>query len=170
MRKVDFKQANLNTILRHKGPFNLVNILRFFKKWTEDRHYTFNERQYNKKPDKIGTRYKIKLEADKKVNAYVRWYIIIKILGYDIEEREVVKNGVKEKQDYGRIKFEFWGKTEVDYNKDWETTPFYQKLQNIFHEHIIDWDNETLVDDVVYYEVYKLKEALAEQLDYYYIG
>lgn len=169
MKELNFKSAYFDSTIRLKGFFDIQASLRFIKKWMEARNYTYYERQFNKKPDIKGFRYKIKIEADKRINAYVRWYLYIEIKGLDIEQKETIIDGKKQIKDYGRIKFTFNAKLVKDSDKRWETA-FLKKLENFFLSNVVKWENDMVWTDELYYDMYQLKEDFSRYQNMYYIG
>ncbi|PLW79608.1 hypothetical protein C0585_06445 [Candidatus Woesearchaeota archaeon] len=167
----NLSDLNYDSDLNYKGYFDFQEILRFMKKWMEDRDLSFYERRVNVKGDLKGNRYKIKLEGDKRINPYVKWYLIVEIFGFDIDQREVVEKGKKVKKDYGRLKFIFDGKIILDPDNQWESSEFMEKLRDkFFHGKVVKWDNDMVWSDELYYLMYALKEDFSRYLGMYCLG
>jgi len=116
-----------------------------------------------------GTKYDITIEADKRINPYVKWYIDIRILVHDNEKKDVMENGKKIIKDYGRIKLIFNGRLELDPDKRWETANF-KKLEKFFHKHIVKWEADMIWFDDLYYVIYQMREDFARYMNMYFIG
>lgn len=172
MESLKASQIKQDSIIRYKGLFDLNDILKFLRGWMEDRNYSFYERKYKKKPDLKGFKYDITIESDKRINAYVKWFLIVRILVHDVEEKEVIENGVKKMKYLGRMKMKFDVRMQLDPDSRWEK-PFFKKLEKFFVWDLSGparWEMEMLWWDELYYDMYQMKEDLSRHMGLYYVG
>ncbi|MBR9675687.1 hypothetical protein GOV05_01630 [Candidatus Woesearchaeota archaeon] len=164
------KGGNLQTVLTYKGFFDIAEVMRFVRSWGEDRDFKFYETVYKNKPDMQGREVEVKSFMEKKINNYVKWTLNTFYHTWDIHKKEVVEKGKRKKKEFGRMKITFFAAIEYDWDNNWDKSPVFAKLHDFFLNKVVNWEKDMVWEDALYYELYKLKEAVAEYLDLYYSG
>src|SRR3989344_8500881 len=115
--------------IRYRGLFDFEGLFRLMRGWFEAREYEFFEKRYKHKSKPEGAELEINFEAYRDINEYARNYIRLYFHLWEAEEVEVVKDGKKKKMWNARMYVEFPGFVELDYEDQWEGTPFLRKLR-----------------------------------------
>jgi hypothetical protein len=154
-------------IVQKVGIIDLDGLYKTMQKWFYDNNYLFEEPTSRIRP---GTPAGIELEyrwtAWRKVNAFVKFHVIVRIYAWDVKDMEVIKNGEKVKLTKCRIKINIDGHVEVDWQKRFQKNKFTKLLYNLLMSLI--YQEEKVVAlwwDELYYRLYKLQTIAKEYLD-----
>ncbi len=173
MTTIDFASAGLFEVLHYRGIFDLRGLYKFMADWLQKKGFEFHEKVYKHKQAEL----EFTWEARRKVDAYVQHVITIVMHLYGdapgdstVEEVEVIKNGVKKKMMKARMTLTFSGKVVTDYPDDfgstrWNKSPFLKTLQNVFEKSVIKQDLDFKHEDVLYYHILHLYEAVKKHLE-----
>ena len=116
----------------YKGPVNLNNFFRLIENhlW---------ERGYDKRQDKdfeintpSGKYIEWQYSPWKKITDYVRYFVKVRIIGYDFVKAEVIVDNKKTKVDTGRLVMAFDAFIEYDYDSYWDSRPFLHFLRVVY--------------------------------------
>ncbi|MCK5643744.1 MAG: hypothetical protein KAJ19_23285 [Gammaproteobacteria bacterium] len=155
---MSMKQGTDRTRLRFEGVFDLEGLYSFMRGWFTSRKYIFIEKGYKYKvPSPLGAESEIAWQAWRKIDDQVKYHISIDFHFWDLKQVEVIKDGVKQKLYNARFFIDFQGKVEVDYQNQFEGTPFKKFLGKILYGRILTWKRELGVHwDNLYYSIVDL--------------
>ena len=142
--------------LRYIGVFDFDGLYNLIISWYKDNLYNFKEEKHEFKPTKLGKEIKLVWNGDKKVTGYVKYKIKIWMKIYDVNNVEVMENGIKKKKIKGRLELKITGNVDLDYEKRWENSEFNEKLRNFFHKYILKFYIMFKVGDPFYYKIFGL--------------
>ncbi len=143
-------------VVRYIGVLDLDGLYSLIVSWFKDNQYNFKEEKHEFKPDKLGKELKIVWTGDKKVTEYVKYIISITLIIYEMNNVEVVENGVKKKKVKGRLDLRINAKADLDYQDRWETSEFNFKLRKFYHKYILRFYIDFKVWNPFYYKIWGL--------------
>jgi len=153
--------------LKINGIFDFETVYRAMHGWFVEQKYYFEEKLYKHKvPSPAGAEEHIRWEGWRKITDYVKFNIQIYIIMWDMKEIEVIKNGEKKKLTKARMKIEFNGDVETDYQDAFGKTPFLVKLREFYNEFVMKKRIDTIYTDQLYYMILKLYTVAKEQLEF----
>ena len=133
--------------IKHKGIFNLSEIIQGIKSFLEGDSFKMHFPKHKIKKDE----HEIKIYGERKMNEYVKFTIKLLIRIFDWKEVEIIKDGEKVKADSGRIAIDLDGVLELDYQGRFGGSKFMQGLQDFYHKYIIHrdigdyWEDELMM-------------------------
>jgi len=155
------------TYIQYKGVWDMQDLYEFVASFFHRRKFKFYEsRHILKKPGPFGAEIYHVWNAERNVEEYYKFNIIIFLHLFDAYDIEVVmKDGSKRTFTKGRLWVQFCGNVEMDYEKRWEEKTFYSNLRNFYHKYVIWKKIEALWWDSMYYNVFlKLQSLVKERL------
>ncbi len=160
------KESIPETSTHHVGVFSLRQLQILIRSFLGDEEYFVFEPGYENKVGGDGAELVLELKADKKVDAYAKFIIEIKIVILEMNDVEVVRDGQKQKMQQGRVKIGISGEVELDYAKRFEKTSFLQSVRKVYHKYILN----NKINKVYKYEVgltiFKLHRAIRNLLQF----
>lgn len=159
-KTIDNQEAKLHSYLKYKGIYDCQGLFRFMRGWMEKNHYTFFETKYKDKPSAQGREYEWGCKGDKKVDGYYQYWIEWFLHIWDQNPVEIIKDGQKKTMAEGRIMIRFNSIVVLDYEKQFESRSFHNKMQEFLYDHVIREDAETGHWDSLYYELNRFKNEV----------
>lgn len=149
--------------IRFEGVFDWKELYGTIVGWFFDKKYDYYEKTNAKKSGTYGYKFEFEAHAEREESGYVRHDIDIHIVGYHMEDIDVLENGEKKhKTKAGMFIIEITPTLVVDYQDAWDKN-VKKKMRDFFHKYIIKgYIYEQL--DKVYYESYKLHTKIKEEL------
>ncbi|MCH8003219.1 MAG: hypothetical protein IH934_01190 [Nanoarchaeota archaeon] len=155
------------TYIQYKGVWDMQDLYEFVASFFHRQKFKFYEMRYIfKKPGPFGADVQHVWEARRDVEEYYRFVVTIYLHTFDTQDTEVVmKDGSKRTFTKGRIRIQFRGRVETDYERRWEENAFYANLRNFYHKYVIWKKVEALWWDNMHYNVLlKLQSQIKERL------
>lgn len=125
------------SIIRHKGLFNLADLLDFMYDWCMDEQYKVMEKRYDEKIAGDTKSIDIKRDCDRKISDYFRGRIKLRIIVKDMKKMEVKREGEKVSINSGTIQIKFTALLMSDYQGKWENMPFKKFFRDFYDRYII---------------------------------
>ena len=152
--------------IKHKGIFDINDILQGIKDFLEDDYFKFHFPQHKFKiPTPKGGEHKLKMYGERKVNEYVKYKINLYIRVFDYTEIEVIKEGKKVKMFNGRLYAEVSGDLILDFEKRFGGSAFLQGLQDFFHKYVIRRKIEDYWEDDIILKMVNLGKLIREKCE-----
>ena len=153
--------------LQHKGIWDMQDIYETIADFFRENKFKLQEKfQRHRSPSPFGVERQHILEGSREVEHYYKWVVTATIETFDEHEVEVVtKDGTKKKMTKGRMWVRISGVVEMDYEKIYESKPFFAQLRNFYHNYIVKKKIEGVWWDQLYYHiVLKLHAKIKERL------
>ena len=151
---------------QHVGVFSLRNLQVLMRQKLTEEEYFVTEPGYEHKVGGDGAELVLDLVGDKKVNAYVRFKITIKIVILEMNDVEVTREDKKIKLQHGRMKLMISGEVELDHAKKFEGNAFMKGLRDFYHKFIINRVIDNGYWDAVHTTIFKLQRAIRDELNF----
>jgi hypothetical protein len=135
--------------LTYEGLFEATELYRHIDEWCRSRGYDKCENKNIEKITPEGKYIEIEIEPWKKLTDYARAIIKLRIIMTDVKEVEVEKDGIKVRQNQGKIQLVFDGYLQTDYENRWEGSPLFYFLRTIWDKYIYKLYTETLKKNVL---------------------
>jgi len=145
--------------IKYKGVWDMQELYEQSIEWFRKRKYKFQEKIYkHKQPSPFGKEQQHIWVATRKETEMLEWTINVYIHTYDAHEVEVVMpDGTKKMMTKGRIWIELTGVGNLDFEKRWSETNFYDNLMTFYHRYIFARESLDKWWDVLWYrEVHRL--------------
>jgi hypothetical protein len=153
--------------LKFKGIMDYPGLFKVIRRWYVDQGYEFHQDTLKHKlPSPAGYAQEIKISGWKKVNEYSKFNIKIYMHVFDIKEVEVVKEGKKTKLQHVRLQMEITPSVDVDYASRFGGSRLLQELQDFFLKYVYKEEIATLMEDQIWYRVYKLQKIIKDYFDF----
>jgi hypothetical protein len=124
--------------LDYTGLFSFSNLYSFMYNWlTQEEGYDVNEDKYSEKVSGDTRSLLIEWKASKKMADYYRIEMKIKFEIDGMKDVEVEVEGKKTKMNKGKVAIGIKGLMVIDPDSNWEVTPFYQFLRDVYNKYII---------------------------------
>ncbi|MBD3318941.1 hypothetical protein GF342_03445 [Candidatus Woesearchaeota archaeon] len=145
--------------IKHVGVFDFDTLLSTVSKWMKGQLYGYLEKKHKYTADER----ELEIKGDKKINEYVKLYLVVEVEVSELEDVEVIIDQKKEIKKRGKIRIGIEGKMELDWMKRFEKG-FYGSVQKFYHEYIIkhrigQWK------DMIDKDVYELSRAIRGALE-----
>ena len=152
--------------IKYDGIFDWEGLYHLIYRWFVSRNYYFEETSIkHKTPSPLGAEVKMEMSGWRKTTPYVKEWVTIFFIFYDMREVEVIKDGKKKKLTKGKVIMEIHGYVETDWQNRWGTTQFGQYLKEFYDKFFIKKDLENIWWDRLYYIMYKLHTEIKTFLD-----
>ena len=154
--------------LRYKGILDIAEMQKIMVQWLKARRYWFQESTYKHQPgNEFGREEELHWVAERNVDSYVKYIIFIYTHIWDLEQVEVIQDGVKKNVSKARVEIWFQGKVIFDYQDHWGKTKFHVALRNFYNKYILAPEGimANLYWDELYYRVYKLRDLVKDYLN-----
>ncbi|HSU72861.1 MAG TPA: hypothetical protein VLJ21_03360 [Candidatus Binatia bacterium] len=149
---------------RFYGPFNQRALLDAIRSFLQGEGFDdVQEPSYKHKVGGEGADIEIKMETDRKLNDYVKYFMNVEIRISDMKDVEVVHNGEKRKMQHGRVQVSVSGKAQLDYQKHFEGNKFLKALHDFYHKSIIKMRVEEYYD-YIHSRILRLQRVVRETL------
>jgi hypothetical protein len=122
----------INYRIVHKGPIDINNLFREIPKWFNGFQYDFWETGLTQKDTGIGKEYMSDWKAEREINDYVKFKIVMKLFLKDITE--VTING--EKTFVALTEIYFNSEMEKNYRKNFGPDKFQEIIRQIYERYI----------------------------------
>ena len=157
-------------ILRYSGIFDLDKLYKSVYEWMINEGYYFEETKYKHKvPSPAGAEQHIKFRGWRRNNEYVKYWIELYFILYNMKDIQVVKEGKKTKLQKAMLLIEIVGKIELDYNKKYHGSKFLLALRDWMDTYILGKPLEGMIGsiwwDELYYKTIKLQTLIKDVLD-----
>lgn len=149
--------------IKHKGIFDLSDILQGIKKFLEDDYFKVHFPAHKLKQPAGGWEHEMSIYGERKINEYVKFTIKLFIRLFDIKDIEVVKEGRKVKMNSGRIAAEISGVIDFDFENRFGGSKFLQGLQDFYHKYIIKQDIGDVWEDDIMLKMADLGKLIREK-------
>jgi hypothetical protein len=146
--------------LKHRGTFNLSELMKAIQEWFVDNGYKFHAPKYKMKADEA--EYEIIAERD--ITEYVRFRILLHIWVREMREVELVQDGEKKKMNSGMINLDVGGEYELDYQKRFGGNKFFQWLQDFYHKYVIRQTISDVWEDDLFLKMVQLMGLIKNKL------
>lgn len=152
--------------IKYDGIFDWEGLYRMIYDWFRARNYYFEETSIKYKvPSPLGAEVKVDMSGWRKTTDYIKEWVSVFIIFYDLREVEVIKDGKKKKLMKGKMIIEVHGYVETDWQGRWNQTQFGQYLKEFYDKFLIKKDLENVWWDRLYYIMYKLHTEIKNYLD-----
>jgi hypothetical protein len=122
-----------NVLIKFKGLYDYEGVYRFMWDWLERHRYRVHEDRYKDKLfTALGTEIEPKWTADRKVDEYVQYIIVIEWHLWDAKDVEIDEGGVKKKLTTGRMTIILKGTVNLDYGGIFKGKGFIPFLGNVY--------------------------------------
>lgn len=158
MTKISTPSINI----KHKGIFDLSDVLQGIKKWFEGDEFKVHYPKHKLKQPVGGWEHEMEIYGERKMNEYVKFKITLFIRLYDIKDIEVIKDGKKVQTNSGRITVDISGEIELDYENRFGGSKFLQALQDFYHKYIIKQDIGDYWEDEIMLRIVNLGKFIRE--------
>src|SRR3989338_2059430 len=118
--------------LTYEGLFEVTELYKHIDEWFRSRGYDKRENKNIEKVTPDGKYIEIEIEPWKKLSEYARIVIKLRMIMTDVKDVEVEKDGIKVKQNQGKLQAVFDGLLETDYEHRWEGSPLFYFLRVIW--------------------------------------
>lgn len=152
--------------LRYRGIFELEGLLKKIRGWLEDDGFEFQETAYKfKTPSPAGSELELDCGGKKKISEYTEYKISFYFHIWDMKKMEIIKDGKKKNVVQARMLIEMSGTAVIDYQKRFGGSKFLQGLGDWFTKFIVGKEIDNIIEDKLYYIMYKLHRVVKEYLD-----
>ncbi len=154
----------VSPIIRYNGIFDFDKLYRDMAAWFGKNGFELQEDNYkHKTPMPIGCEQEIKWKGWLKTNEYARYWIHVHFHIWDLQDIEVVKDGVKKKMSKGKLFIILSIQLDLDYSNRFKGKSGIL-LQNLLRNYIMKKTIENSWQDELVYRMYKLHEVIKESL------
>jgi hypothetical protein len=135
----DVGKPTPSTHLRFTGVWDMQDLYESMVNWLRMKKYKFNEKIYkHKHPSPFGVERQYVWEATREETEYGKIHINIYMHEYDSHDIEVtMRDGSKRVFTKGRLWAEFKIEMRFDFEKRWNTNPFYFHLKDFYNKYVM---------------------------------
>lgn len=154
--------------LRYSGIIDLQGLFQATRDWLVSNKWRFYEKALKHKIYPEGYKKEMTWWAYKDVTEYVRYHVTLEFLIREINEVEVVRQGVKRKLQQCIFQVEISGKVELDKErrfKDVMGGKFLTMMQDFYHNYIIKEDILFVWVDQLTYRLLRLHRVMKEYME-----
>lgn len=146
------------------GVFDYDELYRKMQAWYKEREYEFREKAYKQKPG--ASEIELEWEGYRNETSYVRFWVNIYVHIYDLQDVEIIHEGVKKKMNKARMQMEISGRIELDWQKEFDQTKYLRRLRDFFHTFVFSETKDLgMYWDKLYYHIYGFHTAIKNYLD-----
>lgn len=150
--------------IQYIGVFDFGELYKQMQTWYSEKEYKFHEKVYKQKPGQ--SEIELEWEGYREETPYVRFWVHIYIHLFDLQDVEIIHEGVKKKMNKARLSIDIWGKLELDWQEEFERSRFTRKLRDFFHTFIFSETKDLgMYWDKLYYHIFGFHTAIKEYLD-----
>ena len=121
--------------LDYKGIFDVNSMFRMFTKWYRDMPYEKGGDYISEYNTSHGKCMEYCYFPWLKDTDYIRKYMKIRILMYDVKKADIMVDGQKRRMDQGTFQLVLDGFIEFDYEHRWGGTPMLQFLRTVYFKY-----------------------------------
>ncbi|MDO8741074.1 MAG: hypothetical protein Q7J54_05885 [Candidatus Woesearchaeota archaeon] len=155
--------------IKKVGIVDLDGLYRLMHRWYVDRNYYFEEPTYKHKvPSPAGAEEEFEWFGWRKMNDYVKYWILAYMHFYEMKEVEIIKDGKKKKMIRARVYIEVWGTMEWDWQKRWQGSKFLENVRKFMDQYFFmtrDKIGSSVWGDRLMYVAMKLHSEIKEHLE-----
>jgi hypothetical protein len=122
--------------LEYKGVFSVKDLFRFFTRWYKESAYEKGGDYVSEQHTSHGKCIEYVYWPWKKDSDYVRHFMKIRLLIYDLKKVDVMVDGKKKRLDHGKVLLYLDGFIEMDYEHRWAGTPILQFIRTLYIKYI----------------------------------
>jgi len=152
--------------IKYIGFVDERKLLTTIRAWLIDEGFEFKEPTYKNKVSAEGLEIEIRIEGEKKVTSYVKFFITLQMWIREIKEVPVVKDGVQQLAKEGKVWIESAGYLELDWQDRFGGSKLLQAIQDFYHKVILKKTIEVKWWDILYYKIYKLNSVIRNALGF----
>jgi len=155
----DFVTSTAGLLLYHDGEFNVDDFYENAKEWFRKRKYDYTEIDHIIKNKRQGREIVYIFKGERKIDNYFQFTIQSRMLATRVRE---LKNGNYE----GLVKINVKAWIDLDWNKNWQGTPFTKFLFYVYNNFIIKNKIQRLYETKLYLELLDYVHVIKEVLKY----
>lgn len=125
-----------NLELQYEGLFSFKDLYKLIDDWLKENNYDKVEKMNMEKVSEEGKYIELVLEPVKYLTDFVEYIIKMRIIGRNIKEVEVERDGKKEKLNQGSLYIRFDAILETDYEGRWEQKPTFYFLRVLIDKYV----------------------------------
>ncbi len=150
--------------IQYIGTFNFDELYKKMQAWYAEKEYKFHEKAYKQKPG--ASDIELEWEGYRNETSYVRFWVNIYVHIFDLQDVEIIQEGVKKKMNKARMQIEVWGRIQLDWQEEFAKTRFFRRLRDFFHTFVFSETKDLgLYWDKLYYHIYGLHTSIKDYLD-----
>ena len=134
---VDIDQVISKRRIIYEGLFSFPELYKLIDEYFEELGYDKSERRMTESIREKGKFVEMHMDPYKFMTDYLRFRIHIKIVGENIKEVEIEKEGRKIRLNKGKVILIFDAYLESDYEQRWEDKPLYYFLRVLYNKFFI---------------------------------
>lgn len=119
-----------------EGLFSLKDVIKLIEDWQSSKRYVPFERKAVESVRSHGKFIEYWFQPYRKPSDYVKYVIWIRLLGSDLKEKEVERDGHKLVLVEGKIQIIIDAFLETDWEKRWENKPLFYFLRSVWDKFI----------------------------------
>jgi len=125
-----------NLELRYEGLLSIKDLYKLIDDWLKENGYDKVEKLNMEKVSEGGKYIELVLEPEKYLTDFIKNIIKIRLIGRNIKEVEVERDGKKEMMNEGEIYIRFDAVLETDYEGRWEQRPTFYFLRVLVDKYV----------------------------------
>lgn len=168
MAKVPRELKIRTGLLRYNGIIDLNGLFRITREWLVSNKWRFYEKTLKHKIYPEGYKKEMTWIAYKDPTEYVRYHVTLEFLIREINDVEVVRQGIKKKLQQCIFQVEITGRVELDKErrfKDVVGSKFLQMLMDFYHNYIIKEDILFVWVDQLEYRLLRLHGIMKQFME-----
>jgi len=122
--------------LKAAAIFDLGELYKILFKWFEIYGYELWEKEYKEIDEQQGKHVEIFWQAERKIDAYIKFVIEINYLILGMQSIEIEKGGVKVKTKKSDTEFRISSYLLFDYDNKWSKTEFHRAIRSIYDKYL----------------------------------
>lgn len=154
------------SIIKYVGFVDEKKLLTAMRSWFIDEGFEFREPVYKNKVGAEGLEIEVKMNGEKKVTSYIRFFIDMQMWIREIKDVPIVKDRVQQTAREGKVWIETGGTLEMDWQNRFESNRFLQGLHDFYMKHIAFEKIEFKWWDTLYYKIYKLNSVIRNAIGF----
>ncbi len=152
--------------IMYSGVFDWDDLYKFITGWYRSKDFELREKSYKAKPG--GSEIEVTWEGKREETSYVRFTLTTYVHIWDIENVEVITEGVKKKMNKARFSIELTGEVELDWQSQFEKSKALLRLRKFFHEFVFSETKDAgYYWDKLAYHLLNFQTILKEHLNLY---
>ncbi len=151
--------------VKYRGIFDNHKVQRAIFDWYEHNDFDpFDVSKVKITPMSIGEKFKVTYKGYKRVTEYIKWYMQVYIIIYDLEKVEVIKEGKKIQADKGFFTVQIDGKLEFDWQRRFKGNKLLQFLGDFLRNYILRYKIKDYWEDEADIKMNQLRDLIKEEL------
>jgi len=159
------KETTNPIYVRYNGLFDLDSLYAAIVDWCKNYGFMWTEATYKHKvPNPYGAEQEWIWVADKKVNPYTKYTLVIFGHGWDLNDVEITKNNKKKVLSNGRLEIKMIGVMELDWQNKFAGSK-WRKVMGKWYYSVMRRDIEGTYMDTMYYRMWNLQAVIKKHFD-----